>query len=426
MGKTNSKKSDFSDYIYNPNPTKNSIFSTSQLKYIQDNPIITVGVTKNHKPISFIDKNGLHSGVDEDILRFISQKSGLRFIYNDYNSKEELKQALKTHKIDFYISKDIDKSFLTSKDIFHIQTPNKNISLKITTNKDNKKLQDILVKSIDELSPEQKEFIHNKWFPKVVTKFDWTIIWQILSLASIIIIFLLYKNIKQKSTEQDRLNALVKSKTKELENLLSNFKVFTANSIHQTRVPLTVIGIYNDMIKDSEIHNNIKASLVTMDHIYDNLAYKVRKDYLEFKKEQINFSKVLKDRLKLFDVVVTSNDKEVISDIEDNIIIEFNKTELEYIIDNNLSNSIKYGYHQKPIFVKLKKEDKIILKFCNEGKEIQNKNKIFDRYTRETKQKQGQGIGLHMVKEICDKNHIEIDVYFQDGKNCFEYRFIAL
>ena len=219
----------------------------------------------------------------------------------------------------------------------------------------------------------------------------------------------------------------LKSEIDENISLLNNFKIFTSNSIHQIRIPLSVIKIYNEMISNSEIDakENIKSSVITIEHIYDNMAYKVRRDYLEFNKENLNVSTILKNRISLFSVVANANDKEFIFDIDEDAIFEINKTELEYIIDNNLSNAIKYGKHAKPIYVSLKKEDtSFVLKFCNEGNEIKDKEKIFIRYERENPDdKKGHGIGLDMVKEICIKYDISIETYYKENKNCFKYSF---
>lgn len=227
----------------------------------------------------------------------------------------------------------------------------------------------------------------------------------------------------------NELLSKLKSEINENVSLLNNFKIFTSNSIHQIRIPLSVIKIYNEMISNSETDakENIKSSIITIEHIYDNMAYKVRRDYLEFHKESCDISTILNHRIKMFSIVANANDKEFIIDIKNNLQYDINQTELEYIIDNNLSNGIKYGKHQKPIFVNLYKEkDSYILIFCNEGKEIKDKNKMFERYERENPEdRQGHGIGLDMVKEICEKYHIKIDTYYEDGKNCFKYTFTS-
>ncbi len=90
----------------------------------------------------------------------------------------------------------------------------------------------------------------------------------------------------------------------------------------------------------------------------------------------------------------------------------------------NLSNAIKYGIIQKPIFVSLfAKNNEVVLIFANEGKEIKNKEVIFERFKRDSTESFGQGIGLNLVKEICEKYGIKTKVTYENNQNKFIYTF---
>ncbi|XPV53214.1 MAG: hypothetical protein ACNI3H_13540 [Halarcobacter ebronensis] len=79
----------------------------------------------------------------------------------------------------------------------------------------------------------------------------------------------------------------------------------------------------------------------------------IKKDRVEYKKQYLNFSEVLQVRLDFFEEIAKSNSLFFITNIEKDIYIKFNKTELQRIIDNNLSNAIKYSYAKSPIYIKL-------------------------------------------------------------------------
>ncbi len=206
--------------------------------------------------------------------------------------------------------------------------------------------------------------------------------------------------------------------------ILDNFKTFTGNSIHQVRTPIAVIKISQEMIGEEykDAKEQIKSSVTLMEHIYDNLAYQAQKELVEFSKEPLDISAILEERIKIFSVVASANDKEIISNIEEGIWFDINKIQIEYLMDNNISNAIKYGAHHAPIFVTLEfKDKKIVMSFANEGKPIKNKAKIFNRFERESNGKQGHGIGLHIVKEICEKYNIKVSLRYENAKNIFEY-----
>ena len=92
------------------------------------------------------------------------------------------------------------------------------------------------------------------------------------------------------------------------------------------------------------------------------------------------------------------------------------------MIDNNLSNAIKYSKNSSNIYVSLKKEENSIkLIFKDEGIGIKDTSTIFERYYRGDKITGGFGIGLSIVKNICLKNSIKIDV---ESKENFGTTFI--
>lgn len=212
------------------------------------------------------------------------------------------------------------------------------------------------------------------------------------------------------------------------KTLLENLKNFTSNSIHQLKTPMSVMSIYLDMLKsipkDEEIKDSIKSSILMINHIHDTLSYKLQKDSVQFNPEDVNISDVLINQVRGFALIAKGYDKEIVYEVQANLHFMINKVELSHLIDNNLSNGIKYGASKKPLFVKLEIiGGEIRMTFANEGKEIINKNSIFERFVRESSEAIGQGIGLNLVREIARKYEIKIDVIYENNQNKFIYTF---
>ncbi|MEO5344543.1 MAG: sensor histidine kinase, partial [Gammaproteobacteria bacterium SHHR-1] len=70
-------------------------------------------------------------------------------------------------------------------------------------------------------------------------------------------------------------------------------------------------------------------------------------------------------------------------------------------------------------------KEKVVVEFKTYGSPIQNNAMIFEKSYRENEAKRGLGLGLYMVKCICEKNNIDYSVAFVDGQNCFTYRFFS-
>ncbi|MCJ7764403.1 MAG: ATP-binding protein, partial [Thiovulaceae bacterium] len=101
----------------------------------------------------------------------------------------------------------------------------------------------------------------------------------------------------------------------------------------------------------------------------------------------------------------------ITSDVEEGITLHFNATQLQRIIDNNISNAIKYSHEQSKIEVTFRRDGELCsLIFKDDGFGIEDTARIFERYYREETGKGGFGIGLDIVKSIMDETGIELAV----------------
>ena len=240
-------------------------------------------------------------------------------------------------------------------------------------------------------------------------------------------------NIKYKNNMLIELNShleeKVKEQTKELTNLIDSQKKFLKNSVHEVNTPLSIIRTNVDLLKMNTPNNkyisNIESGAKIIQYIYDDLSYLIKKDRVEYPKEYIDFSSYLKERLDFFYGIATANDLFFVLNIDEDIYIKFNKTELQRIVDNNISNSIKYSHAKSPIYVRLAYFNDEIIEFSvdTNSDEIKSKDYIFDDFYRENVSRGGFGLGLKIVKEICDKNLVIINLDSNEKHTKFTYRF---
>lgn len=196
-----------------------------------------------------------------------------------------------------------------------------------------------------------------------------------------------------------KYNKLYDSLSKEIEVnklLLNENKRFIADTVHQIRTPLTNIMMNGEMIKQfqkdeslSIFIEQIDASINMLSNSYEDLAYITTFDTIEFKATKISLSDLLIKRIKFFSTISKVNFKEIISNIQENIHVYINETECERIIDNNISNAIKYATKKKPIYINLTlNSDFIILEFKTFGNAIKNSNMVFEKNYRENEAKE--------------------------------------
>jgi signal transduction histidine kinase len=228
---------------------------------------------------------------------------------------------------------------------------------------------------------------------------------------------------------REKLNSQLEKNRK----LLEENKRFIVDTIHQIKTPLSIITLNIDFMKkeikseeEKEIMDEIEAAVTMLSNSYEDLSYIAGGGMLKYEAtEDLNLSEFLKERITFCKTVAKANDKVIKTDIEESIFYRINKIEFERIVDNNISNAIKYSTG-KEIFVSLKRKgDRIILRFESFGERIKNPDFVFEKSYREHSHKRGLGIGLNIVKTICDKYGIKYRVLYEEGKNVFEYIIIV-
>jgi len=221
----------------------------------------------------------------------------------------------------------------------------------------------------------------------------------------------------------------LRQKVKENQTLLEENKDFIAGMTKQIEAPLSVIinnydFIQKDLSKELiKYDEQINSSINMLENSYNELNYIINNERFDYIPSKIDFSQFLKSRVEFFNVVAKSQGAIIKTQIEEDISLFMNTIELERLIDNNLSNAIKHGDAGKEILVTLSKENKsLLLRFFSFSSEIENKSKIFHKNFQESKRsKKSLGLGLSMVKSICEKYDITYKVTYEDHHNIFTY-----
>jgi len=213
------------------------------------------------------------------------------------------------------------------------------------------------------------------------------------------------------------------------QQLIKEKEKFIRNAVHEINTALTVITLNAEyLIKEYGQNRSTSAILgaaKSLSSAYGDLSYSTIKDSPTFQTvSNVDASELVMERVEFFRDIAGLSDITIASQIQPNALFLINKAKLTRLIDNNLSNAIKYSHPQKSIFVKFFRDDKKwVLEFESSGKKIEDKNKIFELYTREDGIKGGHGVGLSMVKEICNEFGVDIEVETDGNKNIFRYRF---
>jgi signal transduction histidine kinase len=241
--------------------------------------------------------------------------------------------------------------------------------------------------------------------------------------------FGLEERVKKKTAALLEINENLQKQKSFSQDLLKAQKEFLRYTVHETNTPLSVILTSIELYlmkhpKEREL-SKIEAAAKNIFSIYDDLSYLVKKDHVEYKKTVININNFLNSRIEFFrDVAEFSLIKFEYTPPKENLHVHFNETKLQRIIDNTLTNAIKYTLPNENVHVSLSKAGSYT-KFCvsSKSKIIQDTDRVFEAYYREEQSRDGFGLGLRLVKSICEEEGVGVDVASDDSLTTFSYKF---
>ena len=218
------------------------------------------------------------------------------------------------------------------------------------------------------------------------------------------------------------------------QELLDSQKEFLRYTVHETNTPLSVIltsiELYSMKNKKDRQLSKIEAAVKNIFNIYDDLSYLVKKDQVQYPKIVVNFEKYLGSRIDFFEEVAElSRVKFNYSPSILNAHIYFNETKLQRIIDNTITNAIKYTLVGEKVEVTLEKNGSSLeFSMGSKSKSIENPEKLFESFYREAEgsDRDGFGLGLRLVRTICEEENVIITVKSSENYTVFKYKFIIM
>ncbi|WP_411168453.1 sensor histidine kinase [Clostridium sp. MB05] len=235
------------------------------------------------------------------------------------------------------------------------------------------------------------------------------------------------KDIEELACEVNEYLELYKRNEQEKVVFENTLKQGIANMSHDLRTPLTSIVGYLKLLQNDEIDReealdilkNKTNKLNVLINDFFELASIESEDY-ELDMTKINLTNVVSDEiLSLYEAFQSKGLEPKINILDKPIFIMSDKDSLERIIDNLLSNTLKYA--EKDIEINLEEsKDKVILKISNICTGIDEKDvlRMFDRFYMADKVRKGQGVGLGLsiVKSLMEKMDGVITSRFEQNR----------
>ncbi len=200
---------------------------------------------------------------------------------------------------------------------------------------------------------------------------------------------------------------------REAIELLDNF---IKDTTHELNTPVSVIvanieGIDQDRLepKDAKKIRRVDIAAHTISNIYNDLTYLILHHDIAVKDEDIYLSQFLCERVDYFRVSMEQKKIRFIKQIDEGIMIHMDKNKLGRLIDNLISNAIKYNKIDGEIRIELE-AGRLVIEDTGIGIPEEKISKVFQRYQRANDTVGGFGIGLHIVAMISQEYGISLKI----------------
>jgi len=196
---------------------------------------------------------------------------------------------------------------------------------------------------------------------------------------------------------------------------------FIKDTTHELNTPLSAI-LANIEMMDTDVMieknktklNRINIAAKTVSTLYKDLTFLTLEKERSNENEHIDLKALIKDRAEYFAILAQSKKITYQFNLQSAMIF-MDKQKLTRVIDNLISNAIKYNKRNGIVGFELKQGELCI---WDKGIGISSSMipLIFDRYSRFNKTEGGFGIGLSIVKKIIDEYDMQIEVHSQKNE----------
>jgi PAS domain S-box-containing protein len=218
-------------------------------------------------------------------------------------------------------------------------------------------------------------------------------------------------------------------RNEELSKLNAELDRFVYSASHDLRAPIaSLLGLIEVAKMETSLENMgvlldmQRKSLQRLDHFIRDIVDHSRNTRLLVESELINFESIINGAFEHFQFMENAERVRKSISVELDGPFYTSPSRLEIILNNLISNALKYADFHKPdpfieVHVKANSEKAILqVKDNGEGIPDEGKSKIFDMFYRASSKGTGSGLGLYIVKEALLKINGTIQVVSALGK----------
>lgn len=223
-------------------------------------------------------------------------------------------------------------------------------------------------------------------------------------------------------TEFADLNNAVRVMSKKAGMEYDTLKSFTENASHELQTPLAIIRSKLELLmqtenlgeEQTEYIQSVYEACNRLSKLNQSLLLLTKIDNNQFTgKEELQPDIILTRILNNYEELILSKQITVTMKMDINSRIYMNEAVAEILLSNLVTNAIRHNIEKGSITISLETNQLIV---SNTGRELLiDPNTLFERFKKESNDMGSLGLGLSMVKKICDQNGFAVSYSYADS-----------
>ena len=228
--------------------------------------------------------------------------------------------------------------------------------------------------------------------------------------------------------EFNELNASLNFMTDKIYKDYKNMKEFTENAAHEKQTPVAVVLsklellLQDTNLKEDQVQSVLQSTnaLRQLSKLNESLLLLAKIENNQFETEDaIDLAEITRKYLQLFEEFIKEKDLSIQTNFTAAFIVKLHPMLADSLISNLLGNAIKYNYNGGNITITISTNNYHISN-TSFLKPIPAE-KLFKRLnTSKENQETSNGLGLALVKRICEVHHLNISYQGEIGMHQFE------
>ena len=231
-----------------------------------------------------------------------------------------------------------------------------------------------------------------------------------------------------KVDEFNELNKVVETMASRAKTDYGHLKHFTENASHEMLTPLAVITAKLDtLIQDETLKpeqfdqiTDIYSAASKLSRLNQSLLLLVKiENNLVDDAELLSLDGLISQKIRQFNELILTKDIQVTDHLAAKGVTA-SKYLIDILLNNLFSNAIRHNVNNGRLIITLT-ADKLVFQNTGDEKPLHDES-LFERFQKDQKS-EGTGLGLTIVKNICNLYHWDIAYCFEKPLHSFEIRF---